>query len=160
MLRRTHRLATIALAAALGAALAAGASPAHAQSQKAPVGTPVRWDQARVTQYAVELDDAVEQAFEQTRKDPSQIAVQQRQAWYDLKEDMRLLQNSSQRLKVELQKGAGQEETAATFRRIDSLRRNAEEHGRKCLVPAPVLDALTKAGSIHNRMRPYYYGKR
>lgn len=147
------------LATCVAAALALAVA-GRAQAQTAPPGEPVRWDQARVTQYAVELHEAIEDAEQQVRRNPTQVAAQQRQVWYDLKEDMRLLKNTSSHLKSELQNGASMEETRATFDRIDSLRRDAEEHGRKSMIPEPVMDALVKAGAIHNQMRPYYYGKR
>lgn len=133
----------------------AGAAPAEE-----PKGEPVKWDQARVTQYSVELNDAIEEAVLAMRKSPVQIMPAQRQTWYDLKEDLRLLENTSSHLRTELQAGSGLDETRATFDRIEMLRRQAEEHGRSSMIPSTVMDALVSAGSIHNRMRPYYLGLR
>ena len=124
-----------------------------------PAAEPVKWDQARVTQYAVQLNAAVGEAIQAMRKSPLQTTAGQRNTWYDLKEDLRLIENTSSHLQAELQAGAGADETRASFDRIASLRRDAEEHGRKSMIPAPVLDALTKAGSVHRLMLPYYYGK-
>jgi hypothetical protein len=156
MIRLVHRRAACLAVAALSIAVF-GAAPVRAQSR--PEGEPVKWDQARVTQSAVDLNLAVKEAVLQVRKSPTQLAVQQRQVWYDLKESLRLLENSTGHLQTELQKGASAEETRATFDRIESLRRDAEETGRKSMIPAPVMDALVKAGAIHNQMRPYYLGK-
>lgn len=161
MIRFVHRRAAcLAVAAvsftALSIALFGGA-PVGAQGR--PTGEPVKWDQARVTQYAVDLNLAVKDAVLQVRKSPTQVAVQQRQVWYDLKESLRLLENSTGHLQTELQNGASADETRATFDRIESLRHDAEESGRKSMIPAPVMDALVKAGAIHNQMRPYYFGK-
>ena len=133
---------------------------ASAVRAEAPMGEPVKWDQARVTQYAVQLHDAVDAAVQAMRESPVQNAPAQRNVWYDLKEDLRLIENTSAHLKAELQAGAGADETRATFDRTESLRHDAEEHGRKSMIPAPVMDALVKAGAIHNLMMPYYYGKR
>jgi len=155
MIRSMHRRAgwlAVALSIAVFGAASAGA-------QKRPAGEEVKWDQARVTQYAVELNAAVKDAVMQVRKNPTQATVSQRQVWYDMKESLRLLDNTTGHLQGELQNGASAEETRATFDRIDSLRRDAEETGRKSMIPAPVLDSLVKAGAIHNQMRPYYYGK-
>jgi hypothetical protein len=152
--RRRARLAALCFVAGC---LAASAPAARAAE---PVGEPVKWDQARVTQYAVDLDTRVRDAYDQMIKSPTQITPQQRTVWFELKEDLRLLQNSSAHLKAELQEGKGVDETRATFDRIDMLRRNAEEHGRSALIPAPVLDALVSAGAVHNQMKPYYHGKR
>ena len=125
-----------------------------------PTGEPVKWDQARMTEYAVQLNAAVGEAVQAMRKSPTQTSAGQRNTWYDLKEDLRLIENTSSHLQSELQAGSGADETRATFDRIGNLRHDAEEHGRRSMIPAPVLDALTKAGGIHNLMMPYYHGKR
>ena len=144
------------LAVALSIALL-GAASAGAQSR--PEGEPVKWDQARVTKYAVDLNAAVKKAVDAVRKSPTQGAVQQRKVWYDLRETLRLLENTTGHLQSELQAGGSAEETRATFDRIDNLRRDAESTSRSSLMPAQILDALVEAGAIHNQMRPYYYGK-
>ena len=156
MIRLVHRRAACLAVAALSIAVFGAAS---VRAQIRPAGEPVKWDQARVTQYAVDLNVAVKEAVQQVRKSPTQVTVQQRQVWYDLKETLRLLENSTGHLQSELQNGASAEETRATFDRIESLRRDAEATGRKSMIPAPVLDALVEAGAIHNQMRPYYLGK-
>jgi len=156
MIRLVHRRAACLAVAALSIAVFGAAS---VRAQIRPAGEPVKWDQARVTQYAVDLNVAVKEAVQQVRKSPTQVTVQQRQVWYDLKESLRLLENSTGHLQSELQNGASAEETRATFDRIESLRRDAEATGRKSMIPAPVLDALVEAGAIHNQMRPYYLGK-
>ena len=151
---RGHSAAFVfALCIACGVAVA----PARAAE---PVGAPVKWDQARVTQYSVELTAAVEAAVQEMRKSPMQTTPGQRNVWFDLKEDLRLIENTATHLQSELQGGAGAEETRATFDRIETLRRDAQEHGRASMIPAPVMDALVKAGSVHNLMMPYYHGKR
>ena len=143
------------MAAAL--ALFGAASPLRAQQ---PMGEPVKWDQARVTQYSVDLDARVDKAVDALRKSPMKDQPSQRTVWFDLKEDLRLIKNSTEHLKTELQKGAGRDETKATFDRIESLRHDAEEVGRRFMIEAPVMDALVSAGAVHNQMKPYYYGKR
>jgi len=145
----------LALGMAVSGLLAAGAARAAEPAEK-----PVKWDQARVTAYAVQLNDAVVQAVQAMRENPLQIAPAQRNSWYDLKEDLRLIENSTGHLQSELQNGSGADETRATFDRIENLRHDAEEIGRRSEIPATVLDALVKAGSIHNLMMPYYHGKR
>jgi hypothetical protein len=145
--------------AALAAALAvAAAAPAGAQEKSA--GEPVRWDQQRVTKMAVELADAVRGARESVRKSPLSQNIGQRTTYYDLLETMRLVDNTARHLKKELQDGKGAEETRATFERISVLRSDAEEIGRRAMIEGTVIDALVKAGSLHNQMKPYYYGKR
>ena len=154
MLRIVVRTASVAIVAASIAAFAGAAS-----AEKRPEGEAVKWDQARVTQMAKDLHVAIGEAVQQMRMSPTQITVQQRHVWYDLRESLRLLDNTSGHLQSELQKGSSGEETRATFERIETLRRDAEEAGRKSMIPSPVMDALVKAGAIHNQMRPYYLGK-
>ena len=132
---------------------------ASAHAQQRPAGEPVKWDQARVTQLAKDLNKAVGEAVHAVRKSPTQQQISQRQSWYDMRESLRLLDNTTGHLQSELQKGAGQEETMSIFNRIESLRKDAEETGRKSMIESSVMDALVKAGSIHNQMRPYYYGQ-
>lgn len=141
------------------AVLALGAPAVRAQA--APAGTPVRWDQARVTKIAQELSAAIHDAREAVRKSPLDHAnVGQRTTFYELQEDIRLADNTAQHLSKELEAGKDAEQTRASFDRIGSLRLSAEENGRRALIEASVMDALVKAGELHNRLKPYYYGKR
>jgi hypothetical protein len=146
-------------------AAAPAAQPAGEEAQpdegEAPKqGTPVRWDQKRVTEYAVELAEAVKALAEEVRKQPIQTPYAKRLAQRDLAEDMRLIENSTVYLAEKLKGGAGRDETEATFRRTELLRRNAAEHARRSDLPDNLMKALVHAGEIHNRMKPYYYGKR
>jgi hypothetical protein len=139
------------------AALAWGAATALAQPR--PAGQPVRWDQARVTKLSQELTAAVKQATEAVRQSPMAHNIAQRTTYYELLETMRLVENTSEHLEAELEAGKDADQTRAIFERVSSLRYDAEEIGRRALVEAPVIDALVKAGGIHNQMKPYYYGK-
>jgi hypothetical protein len=151
--RVSRRIAVLVGALVLGAVGTAGA-------QEKPVGTPVRWDQARVTKMSQDLYAAVHDAREAVRHSPLSQNPGQRTTYYELQETMRLVENTSRHLRSELEKGKGADETRAVFERISSLRFQAEEQGRRALVEAPVIDELVKAGAIHNQMLPYYYGKR
>lgn len=151
--RASRRVAALVGALVLGAATVAGA-------QQDPVGTPVRWDQARVTKLSQELAAAVHDAREAVRHSPMSQSPGQRTVYYELQETMRLVENTSRYLESALEEGKGADETRAVFERVSSLRSQAEEQGRRALIEEPVIDALVKAGSIHNQMIPYYYGKR
>jgi hypothetical protein len=143
---------------AVAALLAFGAAGA-ARAEDKPASTPVRWDQARITKMATDLYTAVHEAREAVRRSPMAQNIGQRTTYYELLETMRLTENTARHLKSELEKGKGADETRAVFGRISSLRADAEEQGRRALIEAPVIDALVKAGSIHNQMKPYFYGK-
>jgi len=153
---RRVRAPRAAVAAAFALVLTAASG---ARAEEPPAGKPVRWDQARVTKMAKDLDAAVHEAREEVRRSPMSHNISQRMTYYDLLETMRLAENSSGHLRKDLEAGKGAEETRATFERLSSLRSDAEEQGRRALIEAPVIDALVKAGSIHNQMKPYYYGK-
>lgn len=155
---RADRPGRAAISAAVVTVFTLAASAAVAQS--GPEGEPVRWDQARVTKIAQELAVAVYEAREAVRMSPLDQNVGQRTTFYELQEDIRLAENSAKHLASELADGKGADETRATFDRIGSLRMSAEENGRRVLIEAPVMDALVKAGELHNRLKPYYYGKR
>ena len=98
--------------------------------------------------------------IEAVRKSPLQQNIGQRQTYYDLLETMRLVENTARHLENEIEDGKGAPETLATFERVSSLRFDAEETGRRAMIEETVIDALVKAGAIHNQMKPYYYGKR
>jgi hypothetical protein len=144
-------------ALAVAALLLAAVPGAYAQDK--PAGQPVRWDSQRVTKMAKELADAVHGAREAVRQSPMSHNIAQRTTYYELLETMRLVENTSKHLHNELEAGKSADETRPIFERISSLRFDAEEIGRRALVEAPVIDALVKAGAIHNQMKPYYYGR-
>jgi hypothetical protein len=152
--------AACARAAAVAAVVCAlGAAPAVRAQGGQPSGTPVRWDQARVTKMAQELAVAVHEAREAVRRSPMSHNIAQRTVYYELTETMRLVENTAKHLQAQLEAGKDAVETRAVFERISSLRYDAEELGRRALIEEPVIDALVTAGALHNRMKPYYYGK-
>jgi hypothetical protein len=130
------------------------AAPAQAPAKPAQA---VKWDQKRVTDYAIELDEAVKSLREEARN--NQVPFAKRQSKHDLDEDLRLIENSTNYLVEQLKNGASREDTAATFRRIGSLRDDAAEHARRCDLPDSLMQVVVHAGEIHNRMKPYYFGK-
>ena len=153
----------IGLALVAAGALATPAARAADEAAKpaAPAAKPdkgVKWDQTRVTEYAGELEQAIAGLRDEARA--TTVPFAKRQAKHDLDEDLRLISNSTTYLLEQLKSGAGRDDTEATFRRIGSLRNDAAEHARRCDLPDPLMKALVHAGEIHNRMKPYYYGKR
>jgi len=116
-----------------------------------------KWDQARVTNIANELAEAVNKAsLEVDKQKGSRVDVSKERAFYELREDMRLVKNSTRHLSKELQQGKGREETYPTFKRIKTLRNDAAENARRADMPESTLAALTSAGELLNRLRPYY----
>ena len=116
-----------------------------------------KWDQPRVTNIANELAEAVNKAaVEVDKQKGSRVDVSKERAFYELREDMRLVRNTTRHLSKELQEGKGREETYPTFKRIKTLRNDAAENARRADMPESTLAALTSAGELLNRLRPYY----
>ncbi len=138
------------LAPWVAALVALTAAPASSQ-----VAT---WNQERVTAMAVELSVAVSKLRESVRREPTSgnVASLQSHARMVLLDTLRLLRNESRFLANELQAGAGYAETAPTALRIGVLARDAAEQARRMFMPEPIMDKITAAGSIWQRMQPYY----
>lgn len=144
---RTLEKALHAAALLLGLALA----PLAAQAELP------KWDQPRVTSIANELAEAVNKAaVEVDKQKGSRVDVSKERAFYELREDMRLVRNTTRHLSKELQDGKGREETYPTFKRIKTLRNDAAENARRADMPDSTIAALTSAGELLNRLRPYY----
>jgi hypothetical protein len=115
------------------------------------------WDQKRVTAIATELSDAVGKAALEVEKGKgSRVDIGKERAFYEFAEDMRLAKNTARHLAKELQDGKGREETYPTYRRLKTLRNDAAESARRAVTPDSTVDAITAAGELMNRLRPYY----
>jgi hypothetical protein len=116
-----------------------------------------KWDQKRVTAIATELSDAVAKAALEVEKGKgSRVDVGKERAFYEFAEDMRLAKNSSRHLAKQLQDGKGREETYPTYRRLKTIRNDAAESARRAVTPDSTIAAITTAGELMNRLRPYY----
>jgi hypothetical protein len=145
----TPRLSFWLLGAAVAAWLGLASSPAAAELAK--------WDQPRVTAIATELADAVAKAaVEVDKQKGGRVDVSKERAFYEFREDMRLAKNSARHLAKELQAGKGREETYPTYKRLKTLRNDAAENARRADMPDSTIAAITAAGALLNRLRPYY----
>jgi hypothetical protein len=116
-----------------------------------------RWDQQRITTIANELSEAVAKAaLEVEKQKGSRVDITKERAFYEFREDMRLARNTARHLAKELQDGKGRDETHPTFRRLKTLRNDAAENARRADMPDSTLAAITAAGELLNRLRPYY----
>jgi len=135
--------------AALAAWIGLASSPASAELAK--------WDQPRVNGIATELADAVAKAaLEVDKQKGGRVDIGQERAYYEFREDMRLAKNSSRHLAKQLQGGKGREETYPTYRRLKTLRNDAAENARRADMPDSTVAAITAAGALLQRLRPYY----
>jgi uncharacterized Ntn-hydrolase superfamily protein len=116
-----------------------------------------KWDQTRVTSIATELADAVSKAVVEVEKSKgSRVDVGKERAYYEFREDMRLAKNTAKHLSKELQAGKSREETYPTFKRLKTLRNDAAENARRADMPDSTIAAISSAGELLLRLRPYY----
>jgi hypothetical protein len=136
----------IVAAAAASLWLAAGAASAEL----------AKWDQQRVTKYAEELEVATGELRRALDKLPIQNFATQERAFYQVRDTIRMLDRASSGLAEALKKGEGMAETHPRFKRIQLLRDDAVEQGRRADIPNDVMDKVTPAGTALLKLRPYY----
>ncbi len=135
------------VAAALTVALVSIAAPARAEL--------ATWDQDRVTKYAAELVTAADD-LERSLK---QIGIQNlanANAMYQVQDTVKMLHTASRGLAKSLENGKGRDETMPRFKRVETLRRDAEIEGRSADIPEQVFEKVFAVGGALQRLRPYY----
>jgi len=114
-----------------------------------------KWDQARVSKYAAELTAAtadLKQALDG-------VGIQnfaQQNAMYQVKDTVKMLDTASSGLAEALKNGKGHDETLPRFKRVQALRRDAEEEGRSADIPEAVFEKVFSVGNALIKLRPYY----
>jgi len=120
-----------------------------------PTGKP--WDQKEVTAVAAKLAKALKDLHLTVKQSPeAQLGSTQRRAQYQAREDLKLLVTVSQRLASQLQAGDDKDATLPTYKRLQLIRREAEEHGRKANIPAPSLEKVVSARAQLDQLEPFY----
>ncbi len=114
-----------------------------------------KWDQERVAGYAQELADACSELNVALSAVPLTDPSGQR-AFHQARDDVRMMDHSAKGLASALAAGEGRDEVLPRFKRIESLRRNAEENGRKALIPDPVFQKITPVGTAVIKLAPYF----
>jgi hypothetical protein len=135
------------------------ASLAIASSFFAPSaqGELTKWDPAQVTAFAKELKtatDALYDTFVQQR--PPDLASMQSQAYYRLKQIVRLLRIEAGHLATSLEKGEGREQTLPIYENLLQLARSARDDAGKVFVAHEVGDRAGAVRGVLNRLGPYY----
>ena len=142
---RISRLATFA-----GLALSLTALAPNALAETA-------WDQKAVTGIATKLATSVKDLNLTVKKNPdAQVGSPQRRAQYNARESVKLLVTISQRLASQLKAGEDQDATLPTYKRLQLIRRDAEEDGRKGNIPAPTLEKVVAMQALMDQLAPYY----
>jgi hypothetical protein len=113
------------------------------------------WEQERVTKYAEELVVATGEL----RRALDGVGIQnfaQQNAMYQVKDTVKMLDTAAKGLSSALKDGKGREETMPRFKRLQSLRRDAEVEGRSADIPESVFQKVFAAGNALIKLRPYY----
>jgi hypothetical protein len=135
----------IVAAAAAAFLLAAGAASAEL----------AKWDQPRVTKYAQELATATNELKQALDAVGIQNFAQQN-AMYQVKDTVKVLDNTAGGLAEALKSGKGYEETLPRYKRLKSLQRDAQVEGRSADIPESVFEKVFAAGSALIKLAPYY----
>jgi len=138
------------IAPSVGLGLALALAPAAAFAQDLAT-----WNQERVTQYAGELSTACHALYDELVALPSGAQIK-REPYFQAREDVRSMNAAARHLASALESGEDRESTDPTFRRIQTLRRDAEESGRQALIPAAVMSKVGPVGVALLKLRPYY----
>jgi hypothetical protein len=125
-----------------------GATSAKAEAAK--------WDQKRVTSIAQQLAAAVGQLYDIVSKQPASANTPQRKVRYQALDDLRTLKQVSGSFARNLKDGKGREETYPTYQRIQTIRRDLEEHGRRADVKLDTLNSYAKVADLNRQLGPYY----
>ncbi len=136
------------LAFAAAVAVVCGATGAKAELAK--------WDQKRAASIAQQLASAVGELRENIRKQPPVANSPQRKVRYQALDDLRTLKQVCDNLARDLKAGKGRDETYPIYQRIQTIRRDLEEHGRKADVKLDTLNSYAKVADLLRQIGPYY----
>lgn len=138
----------IVVAAAAAFLTASGASAAELAT----------WDQKRVTDYAGELASA-STSLKLALEDTGTPNFAQANARYKIQDTVQNLETAAQSLHAALKDGKGREETLPRFKRVETLRRDAEVEARSADIPEQVFAKVFDVGSALLKLRPYYFAE-
>ena len=135
--------------AAVVACLLALASGARAELQK--------WDQARVTELAKQLDaatSALSQSFR--RQPPPTLGAPHRQRYFRLQQEVRLLDREARFMSRALQRGADRDEAQPSFDSMMETVRRAQDDARRTFTVAEMHERADAVRSVLNQLAPYF----
>jgi hypothetical protein len=135
--------------------LAAAGAAAFLLTAAAASAELARWEQERVARYAAEL----KLATADLKKAIDGVGIQnlaQANAMYQIKDTVEMLDTAANGLDHALKKGQGRDETMPRYKRVESLRRDAEEEGRSADIPDAVFERVFAVGAALLKLRPYY----
>lgn len=120
-------------------------------------GEVAAWDQAQVTRLAKELTTATGALYDTFVKQPTPgVGSMQSQAYYRLKQMVRLLRTEAREFASSLEKGEGREQTLPTYENLMQLTRSARDDAAKVFVAHDVGERAAAVRGVLNRLGPYY----
>ena len=150
----------IAVQLTLGAILAV---TIVACSSKPPPPMPepsTAWDQARVSEIAQNLADAVDALYRQEYKSPSSggmpSALGAGDAHHEFMDTLRRVHQETRHLADELKEGAGHRATWGSIRHINMLNHDLQEFGKQVDLQNDVLNHYAKVEDLMRQLAPYY----
>ncbi len=119
---------------------------------------PIVWNQRAVSAIAARLAKTVMDVHCEVKKDPSApLGSPTRRAQYQAREDLKLLVTVARRLSSQLAAGEDRDATLPTYTRLQTIRRDAEEAGRRAHILAPGdLERVASAQQMLEELAPYY----
>jgi hypothetical protein len=143
---------TICFMAASAAFLIGGASVATAEQHEAAA-----WDQAKATELAGQLADAVKSVRDAQRNAPTpNVASGMSRAHARFSDGLRLIGNEAKHLAKQLQEGNDREATSPVYERLTSLIDGAREDARRMMLVDPVTQKIDAAREGMNQLRALY----
>jgi len=128
-----------------------GVSIGCATASSAPAAA---WDQARVTEIAQNLANAVDALYTAEFKAPEDMG--EGDSDQNFMDDLRQMHDETQHLAAALGKGAIAKHTRGSVERIVELNDSLAEDGRRMALDNPVLNQFAAFESLVNQLRPYY----
>jgi hypothetical protein len=115
------------------------------------------WEQAEVTALAKELETATHALHDTFVKKPAAtVGSMQSQAYYRLKQEVRLLRVEARQLVASLENGEGREQTLPLYDHLMQLVRIARDDAAKTFNTQDVGERAAAVRGVLNRLGPYY----
>ena len=116
------------------------------------------WDQAKVTEIAEQLSDAVNKVYRSIVRTStgSTIGSGQASSAMRLKDRVRVARNESRHLAKALHDGKGKDETVHVWKRLMSVVRDARTIGRSMFLEAPTQEKIAGANELLDQLAPFY----
>jgi len=115
------------------------------------------WDQVRVTALAKELTTATDALDDTFTKQPQPgRGSMQSQAYFRLKQLVRMINSEAQEIDHSLEKGEGREQTLPIFENLMQLARSARDDAARVFVAQDVGQRAAEVRGVLNQLGPYY----